>query len=409
MNVAIAKILLLLTLLLAASMTIAQQDSQYLLTEKTYKALKTAGQLMAADNNVEAETKLKALLAKTAQDSYERAVVQQTLGYLYSSQQDYKKASNVFQQALDSNALPKKVAHNLQYNLAQLLTADEQYNKGISLLEQWLQAEPSPPNSAYVLLASAHYRAQNYKQTVHYMQIAIHNDKDAKQAWRQLLLAAHLELKQYKSAIKILETLIAAYPYQKTYWTQLSGLYLQQNKEFAALAVKLLAQRLDLVDGTTLVRLADMYRYLHIPYKSAQLLTNSLDKGIIASDKENLNRLADSWLAAKEGQKAAQVLQQIIALDDSGEADLKYGRVLFELEQYKKAIEPLSNSVQKLADGKRGVASLLLGMAQFHIGDLTKAKAQFIAATAFENERNQASQWLRYIARQLEVEAANES
>lgn len=404
----ISRIFLLITLLMITTVTIAK-DEQYLLTEKTYKELSAAQELMEADKNIAAETKLNALLNKTANGSYEMAVVQQTLGYLYSSQEDYKKASELFQLALDSNALPKKVSHDLKYNLAQLLMADEQYNKGIILLKQWLNAESSPPNNAHVLLASAYYRVKNYKQTIEYMRIAIKNEKSVKEVWYQVLLSAYLELQQTKSAIKILETLIVAYPYQKTYWMQLSALYLQQNKEFSALAVKMLAQRLELGDSKTLISLADMYRYLHIPYKSAQILTNAINEGKIKGDLNNLNRLADSWLAARESQKAADVLQQTTKLDGSGDADLKYGRVLFELEQWENAIEPLLKSVQALKDERLGSASLLLGMAQFHVGDLTQAKTQFIKAVAFENERSQAGQWLRHVERLLKDEIINES
>ena len=380
----------------------AKEDSQYLLTEKTYKVLSTAQELMAAEKNTEAEKKLKALLKQTNTGTYDRAVVQQTLGYLYSAQENYPQARKLFQQALDSNALPKKVSHNLQYNLAQLFLADEEYKEGIALLEQWLKAESSPPNSAHVLLASAYYRVKNYKKTIEHIRIAIKNDKSAKEAWYQLLLSAHLELKQYKSAITVLETLITQYPYQKVYWTQLSALYLQQNKEFGALAVKMLAQRLELGDAKTLINLADMYRYLHIPYKSAQLLTKGVDDGIIDADFDNLNHLADSWLAAKESQKAANVLQQLAKLDDSGVSDLKYGRVLFGLEQWQQAADALSTSVQKLDGEQQGTASLLLGMAQYHLGDLTQAKSTFSNAVAYENERNQAGQWLRHVEKRIE-------
>jgi len=397
MMMSVFKLPLLLILLVITTASIAKEDSQYLLTEKTYKALNSAQELMETEKYSTAEVQLKALLNQSTLSPYEIAVVQQTLGFLYSSQEDYKKASTLFQQALDSEALPEKVSHNLRYNLAQLLLADEQYKKGIELLETWLKTEPSPPNNAQVLLASAYYQVKNYPKTIKHISIAIKNDKSAKEAWYQVLLSAHLELKQYKSAITVLETLIPRYPYQQNYWAQLSALYLQQNKEFTALAVKILAQRLELGDGKTLVNLADMYRYLHIPFKSAHLLTHALENGTIESNFENLNRLADSWLAAKEGQKAADVLQRVAILDTSGESDLKYGRVLFGLEKWQQAIEPLSTSLKKLKGKRVGTASLLLGMTQFHLGQLEKAKASFTKAVSFENERNQAGQWLRHV------------
>lgn len=406
-----SRLVLFLIVLTLSSMPVMaknDQDKQYLLTEKTYKALSSAQELMAAESYSDAQAKLNALIKQTPEGSYDRAVVEQTLGYLFSSNQDYNNAAIAFKKALASNALPEKISHDLRYNLAQILLADEDYKAGIALLEQWLKSEKKPPNSAYVLLASANYRIKNYKSTITHITTAIKNDASAKEAWYQLLLSAHLELKQYKAAIKVLETLITHYPYKQNYWQQLTALYLQQNKEFSALAVKSLAQRLELGDSKTLISLADLYRYLAIPFKSAQLLSDAMNKGIIQANSENLNRLADSWLAAKETEKAAEVLEKIAQLEDSGEAYLKYGRVLFALEQWQKASEPLAKSVEKLKDDKKGAALLLLGMTQFHLGELTQAKSLFSKAVAYENERFQAGQWLRHVEQQLEV-ADNES
>jgi len=402
MRLSVMKSLVFILSILLATSVSAKEDSQYLLTEKTYKVLSSAQEMMEADQFVEAETKLKELVKQVDDGSYEMAVVQQTLGYLYSTQENYSQASKQFKKALDSNALPEKVSRNLRYNLAQLLLADENYKEGIVLLEQWLKEEVSPPNSAHVLLASAYYRVKNYDKTIKHIRIAIKHDKSAKESWYQVLLSAHLELKQYKSAIKVLESLIPRYPYQKTYWSQLSALYLQQNKEFTGLAVKMLAQRLELGDAKVLVNMADMYRYLQIPYKSAVILTEGVEKGVIEADFENLNRLADSWLAAKETEKAAEILNKVAKLDQSGESDLKYGRVLFGMEQWKLAIAPLNKSLQKLEGDKVGTASLLLGMTQFHLGHLDDAKLQFSKAVSFKNERNQAGQWLRHVNTQLD-------
>ncbi len=406
----ILKIALFIASLCTAQYVMAEDDQQYLLSEKTYKVLESAQELMAVEKYSDAENKLNALLKKVDSVSYEQAIVEQTLGYLFSSQEKYGQASKYFQKALESNALPDKVSHDLQYNLAQLLLADEQYKEGIALLETWLKAEQSPDTSAYVLLASANYRVKNYKRTIETIRIAIKKNKGSvKESWYQILLSAHLELKQYKSAIKVLEALLASYPYKKNYWNQLSALYLQQNKEFSSLAVKMLAQRLELGDAKTLINLANMYRYLHIPYKSAQLLVNGIKDGVIDANFENLTQLADSWLSARETQKAADVLQKLTALDNSGKTDLKLGRVFFTMEEWRQAVRPLSAALDKLNDEKVGTASLLLGMVQFHLNDLTKAKKQFMKSVTFDNERNQAGQWLRHVERLIESEAKDVS
>ncbi|PHS25704.1 MAG: hypothetical protein COA83_04625 [Methylophaga sp.] len=408
MKLSLIKIALLSFLLLSTNAVWAE-DSEYLLTEKTYKALSEAQELMAEDKNSAAETKLKALLGQVKSGSYEMAVVQQTLGYLYSSQEKYKKASDLFQKALDSKALPAKVSHDLNYNLGQLLLADGQYKKGIARLEKWFNTETSPPNSAHVLMASAYYRVKQYKGAIKHISIAIKRDKSAKESWYQVLLSAHLELKQYKSAIKVLETLITRYPYKKNYWDQLAGLYLQQNKEFSAVSVKMLAQRLELGSPKTLMNLIDMYGYLQIPYKAAQMLETGMNKGVIKTNVKILNKLADNWLAAKETEKAAKVLKRITQLDNSGKADLKYGRILFELEQWKSAIPVLSECANKLSGEKAGQAYLLLGMTQFHLNNLPQAKKAFKKATGFTKQRSQAARWLQHINNQLTEQNSGES
>jgi len=399
------KQLLIILLLLHTIPSWAESDSQYLLTEKTYKALSAAQELMGADKNAQAEKQLNNLLNEVAAGSYEQAVVQQTLGYLYSSKGDYKKASQMFKKALDSKALPDKVSLDLQYNLGQLLLADDQYKKGVQVLEQWLKNESSPPNSARVLLASAYYRLKQYNKAIEHIRIAVKKDKSPKEAWYQLWLSAHLELKQYKSAIKVLEILVSKYPYNKTYWSQLSSLYLQQNKDFTAVAVKMLAQRLELGDGKTLINLADMYRYLRVPYKSGQLLEKGLADGVIDSNYENLTKLADSWLAAKENDKAVVVLEKLRGLDKSGQSDLKLGRVLFGMEKWQESEQALLSAQKKLSGSKVGTVALLLGMTQFHQEHLQQAKKYFLVATKYKNERNQAGQWLRHIDRLLEAQS----
>ncbi len=396
-------------LLVMSTSVMAKKDSQYLLSEKTYKALSAAQELMAADKNAQAEKKLKVLLQRVKSGSYEEAVVLQTLGYLYSGQEAYQKAAKYFQKALALKALPKKVNQDLQYNLAQLYLADAQYKKGIALMEQWLKQVASPPNQVHILLASAYYRTKSYKNAIKHIRLAIKHDKQPKEAWYQLLLSSYLQLKYYKSAIQVLETLITRYPYQKTYWSQLSALYLQQNKEFRALAVKMLAERLNLNDNKTILSLAEMYRYLHIPYKAGILLDKAISTGKITASYDNLSKLADSWLAAQEKEKAATVLKKLVKIDKTGEATLKLGRLFFSMERWKPTIAALQEGLPKLKQDKQGEARLLLGMAYYHLGHYQQAKIQFDKALAYQQERQQAGQWLHHLQTIMEPKNVEQS
>jgi tetratricopeptide (TPR) repeat protein len=144
-----------------------------------------------------------------------------------------------------------------------------------------------------------------------------------------------------------------------------------------------------------------MYRYLHIPYKAAQLLQKAMNDGVIAADFANLKRLADSWLAAREPEQAAGTLQKMLAQDNSGGSHLKLGQVYAGMEQWDKAVAPLTDSLKLLNGSDLGKAHILLGTANFHLDNLQQAKAHFSKAISFEAQSRQASQWLRHIEDQL--------
>ena len=400
-------ILLLLLLFIMSPLAFAEDDAdsdkQYLLSKSVYDVVLNAQESLDAERYSEAEAPLVALLADTSIDAYEKAVIQQTLGYVYSAQDRYKKATRYFKQALDSDALPQDVSHHLRYNLAQLFIADEKYKAGIALLKQWIDDDPAPPSSAYVLLASTYYQLQDYAHVVVYIKIAINSDADPKELWQQLLLSSYLEMQQYPLAIGVLENLIESYPYQKKYWQQLSALYMQQDDDFIALAINMLVTRLELSDEKTLMNLSNMYLYLQIPYKSAQLLASGIKKGVIVTNLDNLNKLADSWLMAKEHQKAVAVLAKAAKLDKSGKTDLKHGRILFDLSLWQQAIKPLSIAMKKKTGKHVGRSSLLLGMSYVYLDDLPAAKRYFTRALKFKDEHKQAKQWLAYVKKQMKA------
>ena len=187
------------------------------------------------------------------------------------------------------------------------------------------------------------------------------------------------------------------HPDDKTYWDQLGSLYARQDKQLTALAVAMLVKRLDLGNQDTVMRLSNMYRYLSIPFKSGQLLQQALDDGVIPANFDNQQKLADSWLAAREAERAARVLEQIRGQDSSGETDLKLARLYVSEEQWQQAESPLNAAIEKLSGNKRGDALLMAGMVQFHLDNFSRAEDLLKQAGQFEKQRNQAAQWLRHV------------
>jgi uncharacterized protein HemY len=125
-----------------------------------------------------------------------------------------------------------------------------------------------------------------------------------------------------------------------------------------------------------------------------------MDEGLLAADFKLLDKLASSWLAAREADKAADTLQKMLSMDDSGETHLRLGQVYVATEQWKKATEALEAAPKAI--GSNGQLNMLLGTSYFHLADYAKAKVAFGRALSNKDNSGQAAQWLRHIDDVLE-------
>ena len=74
------------------------------MSEGTYRALDRIHGMIAEDNYGEAEERLNRMTDRG--NKYEKAVVHQTLGFVFIQQEDYKRGLAAFEQALAFDALP---------------------------------------------------------------------------------------------------------------------------------------------------------------------------------------------------------------------------------------------------------------------------------------------------------------
>ncbi|ABA57130.1 TPR repeat protein [Nitrosococcus oceani ATCC 19707] len=375
----------------------AQAAEQYLLTPSTYESLSAVHKLMDKQQYTSALKQLTALQDEVNGKAYEQAVVLQTLGYVYSSLEKYPKAIQAFKASLALDALPARVTHDLRYGLAQLYMATEQYGKALQLLEAWFKAAESPPAEAHVLAASAYYHLKRYAEVIPHIEVAIELAQAPQEEWYQLHLAARLELKQYSQAAQILETLIGHFPNKEQYWKQLGAVYMEMNKEHRALAVEALVAHMEPLDSKSLIHLANLYRYLHIPYKAAQVLQQGLRDETIQTSSKHWEFLADAWLAAREWERAAAAFKEAGRLRQDGKMALRRGQVLIELQDWKQAEKAFAQSLRKGGLDDPGQARFFLSQARYEQGHFAEAIQALKLIQASSAYSKQAAQWLKHL------------
>lgn len=268
------------------------------LSDRTFRTVNKVQELIATEKYSEAISKLNSALSSSKRE-YDRAVLLQQMGFLYSLQDNYPKAVKYFADALSLNALPVPVAQQVRYSVAQLYLAEGQFKKSVSTMKEWFKiaetTEEKPQAHAYITLASAYIQLEDYKNAIPPTKQAIAMSKDPSESWYQLLMSAHYELKQFKSVAGVLKILTTKYPKNKRYWTQLSGIYMELNQERNALSTLEMAYKLGLLeDEKEYLRLVNFQAYQGVPFRAAKTLQTAFDEGHVERNAENLEKQGHS-------------------------------------------------------------------------------------------------------------------
>jgi tetratricopeptide (TPR) repeat protein len=351
-----------------------------------------------SDNNQykEAQNLLESLVKGRLND-YESAVVYQTLGYAYASLEDYPNTALAFEKSLSYGVLSKLAEQSLRLNLGQIYIAQDAYAKGTDILEKWLALEQGGTSQVYELLAVGYYHLDHFDKAEFYLQKAIATTNRPNKTWYQMLVAVNFAQSDYIGAADVLQTAIQRFPKEPLFWQQLSYAYRQLDEDNKALAVLILANYLGLLDRDQSVLLAKYFAFQNLPIKAAQLIRKNIDRGKLDASEDNLLLLARSWLQAREPEQAAAILKSICANAPNGKLHVFYAEVLTELRDWQTVVKTLMLGLKKGGIENSGQAHLLLGIAYFHLEQLSQAQQAFNQAMLDKRTKVSAGQWLDQI------------
>ncbi|MGD8357279.1 MAG: tetratricopeptide repeat protein [Lysobacterales bacterium] len=372
------------------------------LDEVTWKQLNAIYADVGEEKYDEAYTDLKKMMKRAGRDDYLQAILDQALAQVEWSRGNYDESLRYFEAAVKLDTLPNQAHFSLMYQIAQLYFMKERYDEALDRLDLWFCTVPKEEitSAAYELQASIYASKEDYAGALKAIETAISMDEDPKESWYQLKLAAHYELEQYPQAAATLETMVSRWPAKKLYWVQLSQVYYKLKQEDKALSVLAMAYRAGLLDKSTeITYLSSLYSNSDIPYKAAEVLQKGISDGIVKPTRQNWTVVADSWYAAEELDKALAAYEKAGQASSDGVIDLRRGYILADMERWSAALEALNQALEKggLEDRKTGEAYLLRGMAQFNLGNLDSASADWGRAGRYEKTREAAQQWMNHL------------
>lgn len=403
--------LLLLTIAGGAPLSAARAQDQCVklpphkakgsMTEGTYRKLDKINKLIVDNKNDEALGQLQEMVGKDSYSGYEKALIMQTMAYIYGGQNKYGKAIEMFEQVLNSDVLPQPAWESMLYNVGQLYLADNKIDKAIKTLENYLcQVQGTPSADARMALASAYAEKQRWRDALEQVDLALAGLKTPKESWLHFKLAIHFELKEYPKCAEVLVQLIGIAPAKEEYWKQLSSILFELKNDQESMSVLAIAERQGFIDEEKEIKnLANVYLLMEIPYKAAVVLQRGFDSGAVKPEEKVMSMLADSWYLAREYKRCETALKKLAEFSGKGDVYFRLAQLSIEDEEWKKAIEYLEKAQDK-GVSKPGPTAFMAGIALYNLKDTAGARKQLAKAGEHDDTRSQAVAWMNYIDQQ---------
>lgn len=396
------------------------------LSPKTYQVLNDIQTLLSEGKYVEVEEGLLDL-EENLTPGFGLALTYQIHAQLFLSKEDSPQALNYFNKALDLEAMKAVQAVSLATNVAQLYLADGQVGEAIGVLKTRIEAAEvekaeSTNAMAFITLGSAYQLKQDYKNAIIWLKQGIARTKEPRENWLQMLMAAHYQLKNYASAIAVLDQLIVINESKEEYWLQQASLNQMLNKPKEALKVLQLANvRGVLVKEDGLIILVQLLITQGVPERAGRILLELLEQERIELNEDNWKLLASAWLQGRERKQAIQAflkaadysLQQsklAETKDEKNNAKLAAAKLFYRSAQlqfdesdFKGAVSSFAKAREYGINGKKmGISLLMQGNAYFELKDYVSARVYFSKALKEASSNSGARSWLDYME-QLEL------
>jgi len=372
------------------------------LNEPTWKRMNDVYEDIGEENYDLAYQKLLNMTQRSRGGVYLQAIVQQLIGQVEWARENFDEALRAFEKAVDLNALPDLPHYSLMYQIAQLYYMKDRYDDSLRSLDLWMCKVPAEKvkATAHILKASLYAAKEDWANVVPSVETAIEMADEPKESWYLLKLASHHELEDKASARDTLKVMINLWTDKKIYWVQLSNVYFQLENDKQALSVIVLAHRKNLLNKQTdYLYISNMYALRDVPFKSAEVLQEGIEKGIVEPSEKHWKMVADSWFTAEEMEDSLVAYEKAGAAALDGEIDLRRGYILIDLERWALARDALALAIDKggISERKLGEAHLMVGMSQFNLGNYDDASAAWGRASRYQKTKEAARQWMNHM------------
>ncbi|XOZ33421.1 tetratricopeptide repeat protein [Halomonadaceae bacterium KBTZ08] len=350
-------------------------------------------------------------------NSYERAMRWNLAAFLHHQKDDHGAIANAYRELLKQSDIPLSLEQDTWYSLARVEMVRERYSAAMEALEEWFALQDDPGAEAYALKAQLQYRQENWDEALAAIDRAIGTRREGKgdvaENWYLLKRGILYQKEDYQGLARVLEVLVREYP-QKSYLMQLSSVYGELDKPREQLAVREAAYEKGYLEKESeLVGLAQLLASQDSPFKAAQVMRQGIDSGNIEANSDNLERMGDHFLMAKEYDEAINAFKQAAGKTNDGRLQLRMAQVAADLGQWEQAGAYAATAIERGGFDRLGRAHVVRGLALYHQDRFSESLRAFKQGRRFEATQKMAKQWHDYVEREQkrrqQLEASTET
>ena len=300
------------------------------------------------------------ILAADGANAYDKSLAAQIASQCAYNADDNAAAKAYLKQVLQFDGLDNNGHYQSMLMLAQLELQDEEWAEGTATLDKYLAETKSQRPQDLIIKGQALYQQEKYKEAIPVLEQAVASP-EAKDNWRQILMACYAEAGEPQKAVALAEKIAAASPDDKKAQVNLASMYLQneQMDKAAAIMEKLRAAG-QLTDEREYKQLYSTYANMEGHEKDVIAIINEgIQKGILKPDYQVYLALAQSYYYSEPPQtaKAIDAWQKAAPLSKDGETYLNLAKVLWQEgripEARQAAQQALAKGVRNPADAKK--------------------------------------------------------
>jgi len=375
-----------------------RQEPKTSISESSQKQISSAFKSLDDQETDKAAAQLDKVLQDKRASAYARALALQAYSQIKWEKDDADGAIDMIRQAVQLNALPNKSHFQAMYQLAQLLLTQEKYQESLDAVNDWFKQSGSQTPDAYALQGNAYYRLEKYQEAINSIKKALSLAEKPNESWMQILMGSYFELDQFDEAAKLAEQQLAKDPSNKKLIQQLSSIYINAKQEQKAVDLMANAQSKGLITTEDdYKQLAQLYNYTGKSKEATTVLNEGLQKGIIKPSYEMYKLLGDAYELAEDSERAIEAYGKASPLAKDGNVDYLRGYLLFYNEHSQAAKEALTQAIAKGGLKQEGEAYLLLGNAEYDLGNNAAALVAYEKAKNFSSTQKMAESGIKNV------------